>query len=416
MATHTIEATRSMHSSIRAFLTPAPDSVAARSIRRGKSPWVDAVHLLWSAWLFATPLWTDEGWSSHWVLFTLVTYPVFLLLYYKSVVAPKATARGYALAMVLLCMAPLHWYPGGLTYFVYGCVMLRVCRMEFRRYLAWIAVLNVALLLETWLLGFPWQGVLSIPLTSFIVGIVINAERTSEEKDAQLQLSHDEVRRLAGLAERERIGRDLHDLLGHTLSLITLKLELSRKLFDRDPETAKREMAEAEAVARHALAEVRSAVSGIRASDLAAELASARLLLESSGVSLEYGHPPTDLPEKVECGLCLILREAVTNIARHAQSTTARIELRREQAYVVLRVIDNGRGGIDRDGNGLAGMRERVLALGGSLNIRSPLRGGTRIEIHAPVPVLRLVKQHTAIVDVAANALRPTSASGHSAA
>ena len=377
---------------IAAFFKPAPDSLAARSIRRGKSPWVDAVHLLWSAWLFAAPVWDSSGWSARWVALTAASYPVFLLLYYKSAMAPRGTARGYALGMVAMSMAMVPWYPSGLTYFVYGCVMLRTCRMNFRIYLAWLTGLNGAMLLETWLLGFPWQAVFSIPLTSFIIGIIINAERTSEEKDAQLRLSHDEVRGLAATAERERIGRDLHDLLGHTLSLITLKLELSRKLFDRDPEKARHEMAEAEAVARHALAQVRSAVTGMRAGDLAAELASARLLLESSGVALDYGFAPADLPEKVECGLCLILREAVTNIARHAQASTASIALAREHACVQLCISDNGRGGIDREGNGLAGMRERVSALSGTLEIVSQRRGGTRLVVRAPVPMLRLVK------------------------
>src|SRR6185312_13696741 len=208
----------------------------------------------------------------------------------------------------------------GLTYFIYGCVMLCTSVGRFRAYLGWLAGLNVVLLAETSLLGYPWQAVFSIPLTSFIIGIIIKAEHGSEEKDAQLRLSHEEVRRLAATAERERIGRDLHDLLGHTLSLITLKLELSRKLFDRDHAAARREVEEAEKVARHALAEVRSAVSGIHATDLAAELASARLLLESSGVCMEYAAPPTDLPQDTERSLSLILREAATNIARHARA------------------------------------------------------------------------------------------------
>lgn len=401
-----------MHSSIKTFFAPAPDSLAAKSIRRGKSPWVDAVHLLWTAWLFATPLWNSEGWNARWLALTLLSYPLFLLLYYKAVVSRKASVRAYALGLVLLTVALLPWYPGGLVYFIFGCVMVGACRMKPARYLAWLGALNAVLLLETWLLGYTGVGIFSIPLTSFIIGFIVNAERASEEKDAQLQLSHDEVRRLAALAERERIGRDLHDLLGHTLSLITLKLELSRKLFDRDGQAAKREMAEAEAVARHALAEVRSAVSGIRASNLAAELASARLLLESSGIALEYGHPPTDLPEKVECGLCLILREAATNIARHAQATSASIQLRREHAAVLLSIVDNGRGGINRDGNGLAGMRERVQALGGSLDIHSPLRGGTRLEIRAPLPLLRLVSPMLA--EAADNSL--PAAAGSSAA
>lgn len=380
-----------MYQRIIQFLTPAPDSLAARSVHRGKSPWIDAVHLLWSAWIFVVPVWNSDGWSARWLAITLTTYPLFLLLYYKCIVAPRAHVRAYALLLVLLSMTLLRWYPSGLTYFIYGCVMLCGCSTGFRTYLSWLVALNLALLLETTLLGYPWQAVFSIPLTSFIIGIIINAEHTSEEKDAQLRLSHEEVRRLAATAERERIGRDLHDLLGHTLSLITLKLELSRKLFDRDHAAAKREVEEAEKVARHALAEVRSAVSGIRATDLAAELASARLLLESSGVSLDYEPPPSDLPENVERGLSLILREAATNIARHAAASCAKVDFVREPASVRMRIVDNGRGGIGGDGNGLHGMRERVHSLGGSLEIESPLRGGTNLLVKAPLPVLRLV-------------------------
>lgn len=404
-----------MNERIVAFFAPAPDSLAAQSVRRGKSPWTDAVHLLWSAWLFASPLWSPHGWSEQWLGFTLATYPVFLLLYYKSVAAARATARGYALGLILLSMALLQWYPSGLTYFVYGCVMLRGCRMDFRQYLAWLVLLNATLLLETWLLGYPWQAVFSIPLTSFIVGIVVNAERTNEEKGVELQLSHEEVRRLAATAERERIGRDLHDLLGHTLSLITLKLELSRRLFDRDPTAAKREIEEAEKVARHALAEVRSAVSGIRATDLAAELASARLLLESSGVHLDYGRPPISLPDETERGLSLILREAVTNIARHAEASSATIEMRREHASVHMLISDNGRGGIGADGNGMCGMRERVRALGGTFKVQSPPRDGTRLLVIAPVPVLRLVPSRPSRLTTPADPV-PSATSGHTSA
>ncbi|MGN6705427.1 MAG: sensor histidine kinase [Rhodanobacter sp.] len=401
-----------MHRRIVQFLTPAPDSVAARGMHRGKSPWVDAVHLLWSAWVFVVPVWDAEGWSARWIATTLVTYPLFLTLYYRCMVAPRAHVRAYALALILLSMSLLSWYPSGLTYFIYGCVMLSGNSIRFRTYLGWLACLNLVLLAETSLLGYPWQAVFSIPLTSFIIGIIINAERASEEKDAQLRLSHEEVRRLAATAERERIGRDLHDLLGHTLSLITLKLELSRKLLDRDHAAARREMEEAEKVARHALAEVRSAVSGIHATDLAAELASARLLLESSGVCMEYAAPPTDLPEDAERSLSLILREAATNVARHAAASCVRVDFTREPASVRMRIHDNGRGGIGGDGNGLRGMRERVRSLGGTLEISSPLRGGTTLLVVAPLPVLRLVATSPLGVDGVAAA----SQGGHSAA
>jgi two-component system sensor histidine kinase DesK len=200
-----------------------------------------------------------------------------------------------------------------------------------------------------------------------------------------LRLSHEEVRRLAATAERERIGRDLHDLLGQTLSLITLKLELSRKLFDRDSQAARRELEEAERVARHALAEVRAAVTGIRSTDLAAELASAKLLLDSSGVRLDYGSLPDFLPQEIERTLALVIREAITNIHRHAQATEASVRFQRTAEKLDLHITDNGKGGLAAHGNGVDGMCERVRALGGSLQIESPPRRGTRVLISVPL-------------------------------
>ena len=282
--------------------------------------------------------------------------------------------------MCVLCFVLLPWYPSGLSYFVFGCVLLRTSsRMSVSRYLVQIAILNTAFLLIAWKVGYPWQAMVWMPAMTFIIGVIVNVERVSQEKDIALKLSHEEVRRLAATAERERIGRDLHDLLGHTLSLITLKLELARKLSERDPPGSRRELEEAERVARHALAEVRSAVTGIRSADLAAELASARLLLESSQVHLEYAPPPSDLPPDVERGLALVLREAATNIARHAGASRAKIEFETQARSVQLSVEDNGRGGVTADGNGLAGMRDRVRALGGTMSIDAPRGAGTKV-------------------------------------
>ncbi|WP_243049857.1 sensor histidine kinase [Dyella sp. RRB7] len=357
--------------------------MVAHSIRKGKSPWVDAVHLMWSIWVFITPVF--DQFTVRWVLLTLLSYPVFLLLYARCCLDSQRITYRYSLMLVALGLLLMPWYPSGLTYFMYGCVLLCSRRMTLRSYMAALAVLNAICLFEAWLLHYPWQAVLWMPVSSFIVGIAVNAERMSEEKDVELRLSHEEVRRLAATAERERIGRDLHDLLGHTLSLITLKLELSRKLFDRDSDAARRELEEAERVARHALAEVRSAVTGIRATDLAAELAAAKLLLESSDVALDYGSLPAALPVDLERGLALVLREAVTNIARHARANQAWVTLELVGDTLELRVADNGRGGIGDHGNGLCGMHERVKALGGSLKVDSPAGRGTRLLITVPL-------------------------------
>ena len=379
-------------------LTATPDSSVARDVRRGKSPWAGGIHLLWSLWVFITPLF-GGGYDLRWLGLTLLSYPVFLWLYARALLGPRRHGWCHALAMAAMSLLLLRWYPSGLSYFVFGCVMLRVSgrQTRFIHYLLQLLAMNLVYVGVAVWIGYPPSMWLWVPTMTLVIGTIINVEHASEEKDAALALSHDEVRRLAATAERERIGRDLHDLLGHTLSLITLKLELSRKLFERDPAASKRELEDAERVAREALAQVRSAVTGIRATDLAAELASARLLLESAQVQLDYGAPPDGLPPDVERGLALVLREAVTNISRHAQATRAQVEFAREEKAVQLCIADNGRGGVAADGNGLSGMRDRVRELRGTLSVESPRGSGTRLLVRVPLdwraslPPLRVV-------------------------
>lgn len=369
---------------LASLLRPAPDSAVADTLRRGKSPWGEAIHLLWSVWIFLTPL-LGHGFTLRWLLLTLASYPVFLLLYAKVMVAPRHHAPRYALGLIAMSLVLLPWYPSGLTYFVFGCVLLRVSgRGGWWQYLLQLTGLNLLFCSLALLFQYPWQSLVWIPAVSYIVGLVVNVEALNQQKDAALQLSQDEVRRLAATAERERIGRDLHDLLGHTLSLITLKLELARKLYDRGDARARLEIGEAEAIAREALAQVRSAVTGIRASDLAGELASARLLLECQQVHLQYAPPPA-MPVDVERGLALVLREAATNIVRHAQATQARVEFMLEGRMLAMQIRDDGRGGVQAEGNGLCGMRERVAALGGSLQVQSARGEGTVLTVRVPL-------------------------------
>lgn len=378
-----------MFEQFQAWLAPAPDSAVADELRQGRSPWSDGVHLLWSIWVFITPL-LGGGYTWQWVGLTVASYPLFVLLYAKTLLAPRRSAHRYALGMLLLSLLLLRWYPAGISYFIFGCIMLRMRNNSSTwAYLGQLLLLNAGFCGLAWWIGYPWPMLVWVPVMTLIIGVIVNVERSSKEKDAALKLSHDEVRRLAATAERERIGRDLHDLLGHTLSLITLKLELSRKLSDRCPSAARRELEEAERIARHALAEVRSAVTGIRSSDLAAELASARLLLVSSAVHMQYEAPPCGLAAETERGLSLLLREAATNIARHAQASCAWVEFTLEDKYVQLCIRDDGRGGIGEHGNGISGMRERARALGGSLDIDSPRGQGTRLLVRLPRMPLR---------------------------
>jgi len=367
------------------WLTPAPDSAIAQSQRHGRSPWLHAVHLLWSIWVFTTPMFAG-GYSWRWAWLTLASYPLFLLLFAMTLLAPRRTCHRYALAMIGLSMALLPLYPSGISYFVFGCVMLRSGQRRYLPYLLQIVALNVVFVAFAHWIGYPMQALVWLPAMTLVIGTIVSVEHMSQEKDAALKLSHDEVRRLAALAERERIGRDLHDLLGHTLSLVALKSELAGKLVERDPKGARRELDEVTRVAREALTQVRSAVTGIRAAGIAAELASARLLLELDGVAFRYALAPVALPPALETVLAMTLREAVTNIQRHARATSASATFDIVGNAIVLRVVDEGRGGTIAPGNGLCGMRERIEALGGRLRIDSAPARGTAVEASLPLP------------------------------
>nr|WP_119717520.1 sensor histidine kinase [Lysobacter tabacisoli] len=372
---------------VPAWLQPAPDSIAATLRREGKSPWSDAVHVLWSAWIFITPAFSPAGYDARWLVVTVLSYPVFLLLFAMTLLAPPRQVPRYALGMVAMSLALLPWYLSGLSYFVFGCVMLsRGQPHSLLRHAAVLLALSAVLVGYAVWLGYPWQAVAWLPLVTLIVGSVVQVDCLNQRRDAALRLSQEEVRRLAATAERERIGRDLHDLLGHTLSLVALKSELAGKLVERDPTAARRELADVTRVAREALTQVRSAVTGIRAVGLASELASARLLLESDGVHFHYALAPVVLPPEVEAVLALTLREAATNIQRHARARRAEAALEVAGDAVVLRVEDDGRGGDIAPGNGLCGMRERIEALGGRLRVDAAPGRGTRIEAILPMP------------------------------
>lgn len=196
-----------------------------------------------------------------------------------------------------------------------------------------------------------------------------------------LQRAQAEIEQLARLAERERIARDLHDVLGHTLTLITLKSALAARIAEREPVRAAAEMREVERVSREALQDVRQAVAGQRDVGLARELVNAREMLGAAGISVEHADATFPLSAGEEAVLALAVREAVTNVVRHAGATACRITLSSEGSNRSLAVEDNGRGKRAPDGNGLAGMRERVRALGGQLAVDAGSLSGTRVRI-----------------------------------
>ena len=195
---------------------------------------------------------------------------------------------------------------------------------------------------------------------------------------------NEEIEHLAKVAERERIARDLHDVLGHTLSVITLKSELAGKLMERDPERAGKEIRVVEQISRQALSDVRDAIRGYRTKGLAAEMAQAKATLETAGLSVQCDAATTmQLPPVQESVLSLALREAVTNVVRHARATSCRMRIEQQNGNCRLEVADDGQGFVSLEGNGLRGMRERVEMLGGTLERRN--KSGTTLTITLPM-------------------------------
>jgi two-component system sensor histidine kinase DesK len=249
--------------------------------------------------------------------------------------------------------------------------------------MALIAALVAAVWLQAWMLGYPVGYWLPATLCPAVAGVVNVNVAQRRQATARLHLAHEEIENLAKIAERERIARDLHDVLGHTMSVIILKSELASKLVDRDPERAKTEIGDVERISRDALAEIREAIRGYRSDGLAAEIVRARQTLETAGVAFECRSSDVVLKPAQESVLALVVREAVTNVVRHAQAHICRLELGRVDDACRLEITDDGRGVVQTEGSGLRGMRERVEALGGTL--RRDGGRGTTLTITLPL-------------------------------
>ncbi|GLX01858.1 sensor histidine kinase [Microtetraspora sp. NBRC 16547] len=261
-----------------------------------------------------------------------------------------------------------------------------------------------------WWRGGDLTGILSLGWGIFCAGLIPAMIIRLWEAIRDLQRTREELARAAVTEERLRFSRDLHDLLGHTLSVIVVKAEAVRRLAPRDVEAAAGQAADIERIGRDALTEVRAAVTGYRGRGLAAELDSARTALADAGIALTIRTPSVDLPPETDALLGWAVREGVTNVIRHSGATRCEIELEQGTGGgMALRVSDNGgshpgahshapdpqhgpqhgpqhaaehglgRGA--RQGNGLVGLRERVRAAGGRLSIDTPPSGGFRLQV-----------------------------------
>ncbi len=347
------------------------------------------VWLAYSIFFFIEPVIRNT--ARYW-LHQLPVFFVFLVLYVCYVQFESRTPRLLLIAgMFALGIFDIPHNVGGSSFFIYVAAMLPFCVES-------AAILWGAVIVELAALTIEYRIFHHDPFNYLITGFFVVVVGVSnlfvaqgKRADQKLRQAQQENVALAAVAERERIARDLHDVLGHTLSVIVLKAELASRLLAReepsDLRRAAAEIADVERTARTALAEVREAIGGYRARGLRAELEQARLTLQAAGVTLTCDSPTPQLPARQETVLSLAVREAVTNIVRHAHATHCRMAFTvTTDGFASLQVADNGpassAGASPREGNGLRGMRERVQELGGRFRIDADQ--GTRLTIELP--------------------------------
>lgn len=343
----------------------------------------------WLVYLGFLYLWLlrKSGTLFDWAL-VIGSTAVFLPLYFLAFWSRPRQLLWIIAAIFGLGTLVAPFNPGGGCYFIYAAAFIGdtgPARVALKRLL----LLLGAIVAEVALLQIPYQAWIPGLVLSAIVGGTNIHFAEVRRKDHHLQLAQQAVEEMARVAERERISRDLHDLLGHTLSLIVLKAELASKLAGRDPARALQEIQDVERISRETLGEVRKAVRGYRTEGIKEELQHAGRVLTAAGLQAIFDVAPVELPPDEDRALGFALREAVTNVVRHACATKCWVRLSVQDGRAVLEVRDNGRGGFAPEGSGLAGMRERLRQVAGTLERDG--NGGTKIVVSLPAQAARLV-------------------------
>ncbi len=356
---------------------PKPDLFA------NKYKYLPYINLVYLVFLFM-PFFFDPKFSTAQAAMTLVSVAIFLPLHFATFKLQGRNAALAASAIVLLCFAVMPYNYGANTYLIYG-VIAGAHAFKARDAIIFLVTALLVMAIQTYSLKFPVVFYAATAIMACMLVFYSLYNISIERSNKSLKLSQQEVQRLAQMAERERIGRDLHDVLGHTLSLIVMKSELASRLFERDPNAAVGQIREVEKVARDALGQIRTAVAGIRLAGLEAELANARLSLLSADIQLHYQLAPVELAREVETVLALAVRESVTNIIRHSNARKVEIELTTRKNSLQLQISDDGKGTLVTPGHGLRGMRERLELLGGRLEIDAGPQGGVRLSLSCPM-------------------------------
>lgn len=376
---------------MKAWLIKVDSWLLPRGITEQFSPYI------WLAYLplFFVPVFIFDPSTVHHIQVVVITV-VFMAVYFASYWVNSKRVPYYIIAMCLLGTAAALITLSASTLFIYAaalCCRLKSARKSFiglALVLGWIVIISAAFSL------LPNFYVIAL-IFSTMVGFMNIYQYSLNEKKRELILSRQETQQLAKIAERERIARDLHDLIGHTFSVITIKADLAGRLIDKSGEAdiakARAEIQQLEDISRSALSQVREVVSGYRSSDLMAELANAKHVFSGVDIDFEYQlvAPVRQTLEDnkfVNKELAIVLRELVTNVIKHAQANSVKVTLENSQQTIRMQMTDDGRGfeSSQSKGFGLIGIHERMDKLKATVKVSTGTGySGCTTEITVPL-------------------------------
>jgi two-component system sensor histidine kinase DesK len=293
-----------------------------------------------------------------------------------------------ALLVISVALAALDRQGWG-TLFIFTVVAIAMCvRPPFSFY---GVLLCTALCVGSLVVvGAAAGAIIGFATPTLGIGMLMLVVADLRTRNRELHEARTELARLAVADERTRFARDLHDLLGHSLSVIALKAELAGRLLREQPSEAAGHVAEIEQVARGALSEVREAVSGYRQPTLDDEIAGAKMALSAAGIEARIERPAVTLDPAIEAVLAWTVREGATNVIRHSGAGHCSVKVTAGLGEAGVEVVDDGQGRDDagangHGGHGLEGLRERVARMHGQIEAGAGAAGGYRLAVRVPV-------------------------------
>jgi len=325
-------------------------------------------------WFFKAPSYQD-------VIAATIAIGVFVPIFIHGFHQSGLSCLRYVAATSLIGFAVSPFFGTHGIFHIYAMSQLGNMRPERT---AWISAVGLTIVFSVfalltqmtwWDFGFPiLMGIVTM------ISMISQSDRV--EQNELLERSIDLEQHLATLAERERIAQDLHDLLGQTLTMVSLKSELAERLLDEKPSMAKQELSEIRDATKTALRDMRQAVTGMNSTTLKAELQQAKRVLSAANIALTVRGDIPSFNAEVDNELGLSVREAMTNVVRHSLAKKATFNILQVDDNVIIDVEDDGNAGLIVEGSGLSGLIKRIQKLGGTAHLEQ--NPGLKISMQIP--------------------------------